>query len=480
VNAPLKLDTRLKKTAEAYAYSIANGTAREIACFGARGDGKSWAALWGIVLHAIEHQQRGFPLPTVWLAVRDTLANHKQTTQKTLLGAEWEGRWRISDGGHRARFVLDGETFVQLEMIGADSEADAEKVRTECHGVWMDEAAPAMMHSSGLSDTIWFQAMASQRLATHAWVGALTTNMPDEEHWTWKRFHVDPQPGTLKFQIPSGERATPEYQDTLRRMYAGRPDLLRRLVLGLPGAVLLGRPVATDFREDLHVAPRRIVPERSAPLWLGVDGGKSYCWTTVIGQRVHGRLNVLAALCDDESGALQHFQQTVIPWLGEHVPWALNGGELHVRYDPSCDTEDPGDRESNPLRTMRAVLPGHYRPGPQTWPGRLNPLHALLNQLRGGNAVLQIDPVCTGLIRALRGGWHYPTKVTGAVKSDVPAKPNHPHEDYGDAFCYLVAGAQALSDGRPAPKPYHARTAFNPVTHGQARRPPLLRTTPFA
>ena len=475
------LDTRLKPTAEAFAWSIANGTSREIACFGARGDGKSYGALWGIVLHALEHRRRGHALPTTWLAVRDTLANHKLTTQKTLLGDAWEGRWRIADGGHRAVYALDGMPLVHLEMIGADSPADAEKVRTECHGVWMDEAAPAMDVSNGLSDTIWFQAMSSQRLVTHARVGVLTTNAPDEDHWTWQRFHVEKPEGTLKFHIPAGERASREYRDELERMYAGRPDLHRRLVLGLPGVLLLGQPVAIGFREDLHVAPGRLVPERHAPVWLGVDGGESHCWTTVIAQRVNGRLHVLGALCDETSGARQHFQQTVLPWLGEHVPWALNSSDgLQVRYDPACDTEDPGDRESNPLRTMRAFLPAHYRPGPQSWPGRLNPMLAVMNALRGGEAVLQIDPACKGLIRALRGSWHYPTKLVGGVKSDKPAKPNHPHEDYGDAFCYLVAGAQALADPRPAPKPYHARTAFNPLTHGQSRSLPRLRTGPLA
>src|SRR4029453_10154124 len=98
---------------------------------------------------------------------------------------------------------------------------------------------------------------------------------------------------------------------------------------------------------------------------------------------------------------------------------------------------------------------------------------ATLNALRAGEALLQIDPACRGLIRALRGGWHYATKLVGGVKSDTPMKPNHPHEDYGDALCYLLNGVAPLSEARPARLPYHAKTAFNPLSYGRPRVWPL-------
>ena len=421
-----------------------------------------------MILHAFQHHASGFPLPTIWLGIRDTLANHKLTTHKTLLSPAWEGRWRITESGHRAIYAIDGAPLVQLEMIGADSAADADKVRTECHGVWMDEAAPAMDVSNGLADTIWFQAMSSQRLPTHARVGMLTTNAPDEEHWTWARFHTERPEGTLKFQIPAGERASPEYRAELERMYASRPDLHRRLVLGLPGVVQLGQPVAVGFREDLHV-PRHPLPvERGAPLWIGIDGGESHCWASVIAQRTGGRVHVLAALCDEATGCRQHISQSLLPWLEEHAPWVRSGTErLHVRYDPACDVSDPGDRESNPLRTMKALLPGQYRPGARDWAGRRDPLLSALSQMKNGEAWVQVDPGAKGLIRALRGGWHYETKLVGGVKSDRPKKPNHPHEDYGDACAYVVAGMVPGAIDRAPLKPYRAASEWNPVSYGQ-------------
>lgn len=50
------------------------------------------------------------------------------------------------------------------------------------------------------------------------------------------------------------------------------------------------------------------------------------------------------------------------------------------------------------------------------------------------------------MVRALNGGWHYPTGQDGKVTRDKPKKPNHPHEDYGDALCYLIAGMAPLAE----------------------------------
>jgi hypothetical protein len=451
-----ELDTQLKPTAWRFASAAATGQARELYIVGPRGEGKSVAALWGMVMHAVQHKAAGFPLPTTWLGLRDTFANHRLTTHKSLLAEHWGGAWRLSEQDHLATYYLAGRPFVALELVGADSARDADKVRTECHGLWADEAAPAMGVSEGISETLWGIALSSQRLPTHARVALLTSNYPDEEHWTWQRYMIQRLPGTLAFRIPAQERTSHEYREELERAYANRPDLRRRLVEGQPGIVQLGEQVAVGFNVDDHVRygpPPEV--DRHAPLAFATDGGESHTWVTTIAQRVRvdgrTRLRVHAALLTSPAGCRQHMKDTVLPWLSEHAPWVLERGTESITwYDPACDTEDPGDAESNPLRTMRAVLPGTYHPGPVSWAGRRDPLLAVL---RSRDPVLEIvaqGAGNAGLIRALNGGWHYPTGIDGRVTRDKPKKPNHPHEDYGDALCYLLAGLAPLAKELPA------------------------------
>jgi hypothetical protein len=438
----------LRPTAEAFALAVARGRAREIACFGPRGEGKTWAALWGMVLHALEHRTRGYPLPTTWLGVRDTFANHRPNTHQSMLEPAWEGRWQLAEDGHLGVFLLAGLPIVRVWMVGVDSPQDAERVRTQCHGVWVDEAAPAATLGQGVSEGIWGMAISSMRLVTHAHVAMLTSNYPDIDHWSWQRFkpgsHIE---GVLRFRIPRQERTSEDYARQLELAYANMPDLARRLVEGKPGTIFAGLPVARGFEEDFHVADHTLRPERDRAVWIGQDGGLTPA--TVIGQRVGDEIRILGAMHSEHDGMRGHLQGVVKPWLEEHLPWVLGSGTswahelVKVRYDPSIDVDWQGDIEANPLRVMRRLLPALYLPGPVKWDGRYGPLMAAVNARRPR---LLIDPDARGLIKALGGAWHYKIGAQGNLRRDQPAKPNHPWEDYGDALCYLLAGMAPMAD----------------------------------
>lgn len=426
-----------------------------------------------MVMHAVEHHQHGFPLPITVLGVRDTFQNHKLTTHKSLRNPAWDGRWRILGDGHAAIFEVAGQAFVRLELVGVDSPHDAERVRTECHLLWVDEPAPAMMLSGGISDELYGIALSSQRMETHARVALLTSNYPEEEHWVAQRFVFNPQPGTAYFRIPAGERASAEYRHELETAYANRPDLRRRLVEGRFGAVILGEQVAVGFNEEVH-APQhlRLRPDPSATLWLGQDGGLTPA--TIVGQRLGKRVQVLAALYSEHDGMRQHIRGLVLPWLSEHTPWALEHADeaIQVIYDPSLDADGQGDTEANPLKIMRALLRAKYRPGPVKWEPRREALLNTLNAMDHGQPALAIDPVSArGLVKSLIGGWHYPTGNDGRVRRDEPVK-NHPHSDHGDAFCYLLCGMSPGKGDQPPKKPFQARMAFNALTHNRPPKQP--------
>lgn len=431
-----------------------SGEYREVAAFGARGDGKTQGAFGAMVLHAQKHAAGGFPLPTRWVGVADTFQSHKLKTIQSLRHPMWQGAWTVRDQGHLATF-RDRDVEVELHLFGIEDQGAADRMRMEFHGMWFEEpaAAAVMVQSSGIDKSSWLLGLTSQgkgRTPTYHTPAIMTLNLPDLEHWTWQRYVADPRPGTAYVRIPQGERATAEDRQSWREALADRPDMIRRLIDGEPGTILLGQQVAVGFSYDVHVASERIEPVPSEPLWLGTDGGGGLTWVTVVGQRVKGRCRILGAILSDPAGAEQHYREDVIPWLSRHAPWVVSRAREHggvkVVYDPNCDQRDSGNVESNALRTMQKLLPGTYRPGPVDWEGRNQPILALFNAMEYGQPVLQVDPRATGLIQALGGGWYYPVGRDGKVSRDKPKKPNHPHEDYGDAFAYLITGMRPLVD----------------------------------
>ena len=445
-----------------------------MACFGARGDGKTWGVLGAMVMHAQMHHDRGFPLPVIWAGATDTHRAHVEKTVRSLKNVAWRGAWQMRDQDHQALFRAQGSTLVQIQLFGVKDRSEVDHLRAEFHGLWFEEPAPAavMTSSSGIDETSWATGITSMRLPSHANVAALTTNYPDEDHWTWQRFVEQRQPGSCYFRIPPGERASAEQRQEWEQALATRPDLLRRLVYGEPGSIAMGPQVAVGFREDRHVADRLLMPVPEVPLMMGWDGGHTP--TTVIGQRWEGRVRIYAGLTTTEAGMRQHIEQTVRPWLELHAPWTLRkGGYEHMahRYDPSLDTGEQADIDQSALARIRRDLGGPAAGGAVSWPGRREPLLALLNMMTGGAPVLQISPSrdTAALRRALRGSWYYPQRPDGSISRDLPQKPNHPWEDLGDAMCYFVGGVAPSRDDRRDRRPVQIVNEFDVGRWGRTR-----------
>ena len=451
---------------------------REIAAFGTRGDGKTWGAFGAMIAHAQLHHAAGYPLPVRWAGVTDTFRSHQEKTHESLMAPGWRGVWGLVDGGHEARCVVDGQTLVRLRLFGIEDQGAMNRLRMETTGLWFEEPAPALAMSSGIGVDAWTLGMTSQRVASHCKPALITTNYPDEEHWTWQRFVVNAHPGTCYFRIPPGERATPEDRAQWAEALRGRPDLTRRLLTGEPGTVQLGEQVAHGFNYDTHVYLNTFgeMPVlETLPLWFGHDGGHTP--TTVIGQRVKGELRILAALSSVHAGMRQHATEVIRPWLARRAPWALvpsAASNLLHRYDPSMATGEQADIDQDAVRVLRETIGGRFQPGPVDWYGRLGPLNHALNLMHEGRPSLRIDArECKGLITALNGAWYYATDTTGRVTRDItPKKPNHPHEDYGDAFCYLLGGmapSRPLRERLAATGSYLAKTAFHIIDHNRGK-----------
>lgn len=440
---PKKLTFELGPVAFQFAHAIAHGTARELCCFGARGDRKTSAAFIGMLWHACLHAAEGHPLPVMWMSVRDTHTSHRLTTVRTLQHGWWGGIWRIEQDQHVAIARVNGQDLIHVDLLGVEDRGAIDRLRMEVVGVHFDEVAPVsvLLSSSGISSEAWAIALTSQRLASHCHPAAITTNLPDEDHWSWQDFVAQPRPGTACFRIPPGESASAAQREEWARALEGRPDLLRRLLTGEPGGIALGPQVAESFKSDLHVAKERLHPIPGEPLFLGQDFGHTPA--TIIGQPWRGAIRIYAALPCERGGVRQHYDGSVIPWLTTHAPWALRGENTLLRgcYDPAGQTGEQTDIEANPIGTIERMIGGIWEPGPVKWEARKHCLLSALNRHAApGVPAVQIDPVDgRPLIQALAGRWYYPQDRLGNVSRDLPKKPNHPHEDLGDAFIYLLS-----------------------------------------
>jgi hypothetical protein len=418
--------------------------------------------------HAAKHHELKFPLPTKWIGFTDTFSAHKAKTFESLEKPFWKGCWRSSDGGHVWTALVNGRPTVELHLFGIEDQGAMDRVRTECVGVWGEELAPTAVLgvSAGVDESAWGMALTSQRIPTHHPIAVITENYPDEDHWTWQRFkpgsgvsgrHPD-DPTRAWFRIPPGERADAAQRKEWAHALRDRPDLLRRLIEGQPGSIMLGPQVADGFSMDLHVAKDRIHPVPGEPLGLGIDFGLTP--TCVIGQPVQGRRNIYASHTIERGGIKQLLENDVLPWLSRHAPWVLRGRNLlYGCYDISGQTSEQSDVERDPVTILEALLPGLWFPGPVSWDSRKHVLlSAMHHSVKPGQVSLQIDPVdAAGLVKALAGRWHYPIDRQGQVRRDLPKKPNHPWEDYGDAFVYWL---WSLTSESQPPGPIKVESQF--------------------
>jgi hypothetical protein len=475
---------------------IVNGTnergGNEVLCLGSRGDGKTIGMLWAMANHAVRHHEKGYPLPVNWMGVTDTFTSHKLKTVRSLEHPMFKGGWKLRDNDHVAEFYQGGTKTVHLDLFGIEDQGAMDRLRMESHCLWFEEPAPSavMVQSSGISEEAWMLGITSCRMPSHFNVKVATENYPDEDHWTWQRWrpgsnivfaHPDklrelfkaieqPAPenefqkyaegtpprlcmgvvdGRVHFRVPVGERASEEDRLQWARALKDRPDLLRRLILGQPGVVMLGDQVAKGFTREKFTS-KQIVPfVPGEPLYFGFDFGHTP--TCVIGQPVKGMLRIKAALYLQNAGMQQLMEDLVRPYLSRFAPWVLRNPDDYalIGHDPSQgDIGKPkgseADIDNAALLTIQESFGGGwFEMGPVNWDVRKD---ALVKIFQRRNLMVEDNEFTGDLIRALDGRWYYAKSHTGGLKSDKPKKPNHPHEDLGDAFIYLLCRYGVVSE----------------------------------
>lgn len=456
-----------RKASEALA-EIVGGTAREVLVDGPRGTGKTQMTPGALAGLAELHARAGLPLPLKVLWVHDSLKSAGAKTARSLAQPHWVGLWSLRDDSTVAVLAIGGVDHVVADFVASTDPTAAERLKAECHAVIAEEVVPSLSESSGVDEDKYELALTSARLKPNRRrVGVVVTNPGGPDSWPAIRFGLEgalPHAGCVRRQIPASDRMSAHEQAEQIEGFRNSPEQQLRLGRGEWVDLKLGEAVTPSFA-DLHIAPERLRPRQNVTLVFGHDGGHTP--VTIVGARYAGTVEVYAALSSEHAGTRQHLSNLVIPWLAAHAPWALKARSLMRHfYDPSMATGEQADIDQDPVRVLRELLGGAYYPGAIDWPARIEPVSALFALFNGhtGRPVLQIDPEDgKPLIRALRGRWHFPT-INGRISRDLPKKPNHPHEDLGDGFCYFVGGIAPSRAERPTagPQQYAVTGARDP------------------
>ena len=393
------------------------------------GEGKSAGLAWSVLYHT-----RHNPGAT-WYLIRDTWENLRATTQKEFF--KWFPPGVMGTYHHTNKEFkwASGVAEGTVGFLGMDTADDSSKLMSrDIAGFGIDEPAPAV-GSVGIDELVFDIALSRLRQSGMKWYGAkLAENNPDEAHWTYRRFV---QPGSDGFMVwqpnkPENVHNLPDsYYAELRKVWAHRPDLVRRFVEGEFGFQQVGKQVTPQWADKIHLGIG-LVPVRGQELILLWDWGHNP--TCIVTQRTAaGYWNILDCLVGDGVGV----EELIIGGIKPLLVSKYSGYKLRHIGDPAGMQREQTSIQRTPVRIMKTALGGTWRPGPVKWLDRIEPLRSVLTRTVGGRGLIQVDrQMAAPVWHALRGGWHFHIARTGLVSGE-PVKDIHSHP--GDAMSYGAA-----------------------------------------
>lgn len=393
-----------------------------------RGEGKSTALAW-----ACFHHTRMNPGAS-WMLLRDTWENMQKTTMDTFFHWFPPGIFGTFHQTKKTFTWAEGVARGVVEFTGMDDPRDASKLLSrELAGIGMDEPAPAV-GSVGIDETIFDLGLSSLRQPGMNWRRmALAENNPDESHWTYRRFVTNKEPDFVLWQPsrPENEQNLPPgYYADLRRLWAHRPDIVRRFVEGEFGFQQEGKAVTPQWSDKLHLATG-LHPLRSEVYVLWDWGHNPTAIFTQISPM--GYWLILDALVGEDIGVEELVEGSVVPLLRERYR------NLTLRHigDPQGKQREQTSIHRSAVKFVLRRLGGTWRPGPVKFETGKDALQAVLARTIQGRGMVQVDRERASAVWwALRGGWHYHVARTGLVSAE-PKKDIHSHP--GDAMRYGAA-----------------------------------------
>lgn len=253
-------------------------------------------------------------------------------------------------------------------------------------------------------------------------------------------------------------------------------------IMNRPALERAGNPVYPGFSRLHHVASEPLTAFEGAPLYLGLDYGRTPA--CVFAQRIRDRWFVLHELYMEDVGATT-FAPAVKREISQYFPWVAVPDSLEAMPKLKCwgdpaggfrgQTNEVTPRQvfnMNGLPVMDAVGALHHSV-------RKEPMERLISSFshHGDGPRLLIDPSCRMLIGGLQGGYHWRQprglRMGQQASRDEPEKNKYSH--VVEALEYLIyaeeGGALFGGGARPEPVDVYGRKS---VFSANRRRPIVL------
>lgn len=430
------------------------------------GSGKSVGCCMEILAKAAEQEPNADGIrKSRWAVVRNTYGELRSTTIKT-----WQD-WVCAEvcpiiydapiRGVLKQKQADG-TIVELEMLfmALDRPDHVRKLLSlELTGAWINEAREVPKAIlDGLTGRVGRYPNISDGGAT--WSGIIMdTNPPDDDHWWYKlaeeetprgwSFFAQP-PALMKdgagiyISNPDAENVVNHklgYEYWLRQVPGKSEEWIKAYILGLYSNVQEGKPVYSEYNDDIHCSKFDLEPLKNLPIVLAFDFGNTPA--CIIGQITpRGRLRVIDELVSVDMGIKQFARDVLKPHLSmcySEYPIEL----CAVVGDPAGSAGAQHDNERTCFNELElAGFKNIESASTNGFIARREAVVSYMIQLSDGQPCFQLSPKCKMLRRGFLGGYRYErVKVPGEERfKDQPEKNkfSHPH----DALQYLALRAK--------------------------------------
>jgi hypothetical protein len=280
----------------------------------------------------------------------------------------------------------------------------------------------------------------SKRDGGPTWYGMIMdTNPPDEDSTLYKKaekirpdnFKMFKQPSGLSVHAENTKHLVKGYYSNLAK---GKDEMYIRIYIhGQYGYLISGKPVFMSFRDNIHVAPQPLTPQKGIDVLIGFDFGlQPAC---VIGQLTPlGQLRIIDELVSDGMG-LRQFCENQLPLLRQKY----FGMNVMGFGDPSGVSRAPTDESTcfDILHSREVGLSNIVDAPTNAITPRVGAVEFFLNKMSMGEPGFVLSPTCHFIRKAMNGAYHYDKDPKGSGDEYKPMPVKNFASHISDALEYL-------------------------------------------